>query len=65
MLVNFILDNILLVSLLAIEVIFLITITFIAYAHKQIKLFHICLLILFIEIMVIGYFIYKISSLNL
>lgn len=64
MLINFLLNNILLVSLLAIELIFLITITIISHMHKQIKLFKICLLVLFIELIIIGYFVYKISSLN-
>ena len=65
MLIDFILNNILPISLLVIEVIFLIAITIICYIHKQIKLFKICLTVLFIEAIVIVYFICKISSLNL
>lgn len=65
MLIDFLLNNVLLVSLLAVEIIFLIAITIICYIHKQIKLFKICLTVLFIEAIVIVYFICKISSLNL
>ncbi len=64
MFIEFLLDNIFVVTLLLIEFVLLIVIAVVSYIKRERKLFKICLVLLFVEVVLMVCFSFKISSLS-